>query len=282
MSIFFSYNGKFYKQGTPVISADNRSLKFGDGLFETMKIVDGKLELKEYHFERLFNGAKILGFDTPSHFTPTSFEKEISALVRKNNGDKNSRIRLMVFRGDGSLNGPQDHRPNYLIQSWPLPDVVNLNTNGLIIDIYPHVKKSIDILSNLKTNNFLPYALAANHAQKNNLSDCILLNTNGKICDTTVANIFIIKDNIIYTPSLREGCIAGVMRRWVIEKLKSGGIKVKEKSLTVENIKHSDEIFLTNSIYPMRWVKQFQEIRYTNKRIKILYSILIESLNTKS
>jgi branched-chain amino acid aminotransferase len=282
MSIFFSYNGRFYKQGTPVISVDNRSLKFGDGLFETMKIVSGKLELKEYHFERLFNGMKILGFDIPPDFTSIFFEKEITELAKKNTGHKNLRARLMVFRGDGSLNDPKDHYPNYIIQTWPLPDVITLNTRGLIIDICPGVKKSIDILSNLKTNNFLPYALAAIHTQKNNLNDCIVLNTNGRICDTTVANIFIIKDNIVYTPSLKEGCIAGVTRRWMIEEMERSGIKIKEKPVTVEDIKTADEIFLTNSIYPMRWVKQFENIKYNNKQIKILYNKLIGPNNLKS
>ena len=62
MSFFLSYNGKFYKEGTPVITPDNRSLKYGDGLFETIKMVKGKLQLKEYHFERLFNGMQILAF----------------------------------------------------------------------------------------------------------------------------------------------------------------------------------------------------------------------------
>jgi branched-chain amino acid aminotransferase len=277
MSIFFSYNGKFYRQGTPVITPDNRSMKFGDGLFETIKMKNGKLELKEYHFDRLFNGMKILAFDILSHFTPEFLEKQIMALAKKNKDHKTARIRLMIFRGDGSLNDP-DNLPNYIIQTWSLPTGTKLNTNGLIIDIYPHVKKTGDILASFKTNNFLPYALAAIHAKKNNLSDCILLNTKGRICDTTVANIFAIKDEVIYTPSLKESCIAGVVRRWIIENIKREGINIKEKSLTVEDIKQADEIFLTNSIYPIRWVKQFQNVKYTKKLTQVLHAFLLKGL----
>jgi branched-chain amino acid aminotransferase len=279
MGIFFSYNGKFFKAGKPVISVDSRALKFGDGLFETMKMVNGKLELAAYHFERLFNGMKMLAFDIPSDFTPAFFAKEISALIKKNNDHKAARIRLMIFRGDGTLN-LNNHLPNYIIQTWEFKNTLELNSTGLVIDVYPHVKKAIDILSNSKTNNFLPYALGAIHAQKNNLDDCILLNTMGKICDTTIANIFIIRNKIIYTPSLKEGCIAGVMRRWIIEKINYDGIKVKEKSLTIEDVKKADEMFVTNSLYPMRWVKQFQNIWYTNKQIKTLYPSLIKRLNS--
>lgn len=278
MGIFFSYNGKFYNTGTPVITPDNRSLKFGDGLFETIKMVNGTLELKEYHFERLFNGMNLLAFDVPPHFTPLYLEQEITALAQKNNDQKNARIRLMLFRGDGPLNDPDNHLPNYIIQTWELP-VTGLNTTGIIIDIYPDAKKGGDILANLKTNNFLPYALAAIYSKKNSLDDCILLNTKGRICDTTVANIFMIKDRIIYTPSLKESCIAGTIRRWMIENIKHEGKDIKEKSLTVEDLKQADEIFLTNAIYPMRWVKQFQNVQYTNKQIKILYATVIKNLN---
>jgi branched-chain amino acid aminotransferase len=278
MSIFFSYNGKFYKEGTPVITPDNHSLKFGDGLFETLKMVNGKLELKERHFERLFNGMKALAFDVPPHFTPLYLEKEITALAKRNKTNKNTRIRLMIFRGDGALNKPDNHLPNYIIQTWTLPSITKLNATGLIIDIYPFAKKSGDVLSNFKTNNFLPYVLAALHAKRNNLNDCILLNTRNRVCDTTVANIFIIKDKIIYTPSLKESCVAGIIRRWMIEKIKYDGAKIREKSLTIQDIKQADEIFLTNSIYPMLWVRQFQNVQYTNKEIKILFTTLMKSL----
>jgi len=279
MGIFFSYNGKFYKQGTAVISPDNRSLKFGDGLFETMKMVDGGLELKEYHFERLFNGMKVLALEIPPYFTDIFLENEIIALTKKNKEYQTARIRLMIFRGDGNLNSPDNNLPNYIIQTWPLPGVSKLNSTGLVIDVYPDVRKANDILANFKTNNFLPYALAAIHAQKNNLNDCILLNTNDRVCDTTVANIFIIKDKIIYTPPLKESCIAGIVRRWMIENIRYEGLKIKERLLTVEDVKQADEIFLTNSIYPIRWVKQFQNVEYTNKQIKILYAILTKALS---
>lgn len=278
MGIFFCYNGKFYKEGTSVITPDNRSLKFGDGLFETMKMVNGKLELKEYHFERLFTGIKILAFYIPPHFTPSHLEKEIVALAKKNDDYENARIRLTIFRGNGTLTDLDNHLPNYIIQTSQLP-AKHLNSSGITIDIYPDAKKCEDILANLKTNNFLPYALAAIHAKKNNLNDCILLNTKGRICDATVANVFMIKNRIIYTPSLKEGCIAGTMRRWMIENIKYEGKNIKEKSLTIEDIKQADEIFLTNSIYRMRWVKRFQNVQYTNTQIKILYTTLIKSLN---
>ena len=271
---FFIYNGKFFTEGTPVINIDNHSFRYGNGLFETIKSEYGKLLLHDFHFERLFFGLKILQFDVPQNFTVSFFENEILRLLKKNDHTKTARIRLMIFKGDGTLDNPQDHFPNYIIQTWHLPDSNSLNTSGLVIDVYHYAKKCCDTLSNIKTNNFLPYALAAHYAKKNNLNDCILVNTYERICDCTIANIFIIKNKKIYTPSLSEGCIAGVMRRWIIEKIKTEATLVIEKPLCIEDIKSADEIFLTNSIYPIRWVSQFQNVHYTNKQIQLLYSDL--------
>jgi branched-chain amino acid aminotransferase len=274
--LFFTYNGKFYKEGKPVITPDNRCLKYGDGLFETIKMVRGKLQLKEYHFERLFHGIDIMSFHIPPAFTAHFLEKEIIGLARKNKHFNTTRIRLMVFRGDSSLTLPENDLPNYIIQTWNLPGNDTLNTNGFVIDVYPGVKKSCDILSNLKTNNFLPYSLAATYAKKNKLDDCFLLNTNANISDTTIANVFIIKNKKIYTPSLSEGCIAGVMRRWIIEKIRTEGNAIIEKPLSIEDLKKADEVFLTNSIRPIRWVKQFQNVQYNNKQIQLIHKELVK------
>lgn len=274
---FFIYNGKFFKEGTSVITPDNHSFRYGDGLFETIKMVKGKLLLREYHFERLFNGMHILAFHVPAAFTPNFLEKEIISLAEKNMHDNTIRIRVMVFRGNGGLAEPENDLPNYIIQTWNLPDSTGLNTNGFIIDVYPDVKKSCDKLANLKTNNFLPYSLAAMYAKKNKFDDCILLNNLDRICDTSVANIFIIKDKKIFTPPLTEGCIAGVMRRWIVEKIKIEDNVIIEKPLSIEDIKQADEVFLTNSIYPVRWVKQFQNVQYNNTQVQLIYNELIKT-----
>lgn len=277
MSIFFIYNNKFHEEGNPVISPDNRGLKYGDGLFETIKMVNGKLQLKKYHFERLFNGMQILEFHIPSTFTASFLEKKIISLAKKNMHHNTARIRLMVFRGNSSFSSMENDLPNYIIQTQDLPDNNTLNTNGLIIDVCPGVKKCCDILSNLKTNNFLPYTFAAMHAKKNELNDCILLNSYDKISDTTIANIFIIKNKKIYTPPLNQGCIAGVMRKWLIGKIKLHGNAVREKPLSIDDLKQADEVFLTNSIHPIRWVKQFRNVQYTNKQVQLVYDELIKT-----
>ena len=96
---------------------------------------------------------------------------------------------------------PENHFPNCIIQSWPLEqEGFQLNENGLVTGIYSSARKTMDSFSNIKSNNYLPYAMAALHSKKQKWNDAFLLNTNGTICDSTIANVFIIKDDIILTP----------------------------------------------------------------------------------
>jgi branched-chain amino acid aminotransferase len=274
--LFFIHNNKSYPANTAVISSGNRSLRYGDGLFETMKLVNGNIINKEYHFERLFKGLALLQFDLPKNFNPIFIEKKINELVRKNKHSASARIRLMTFRGDGGIFDPENLYPNYIIESWPLSNESQLNENGLVVDVFPSAKKSCDSFSNLKSNNYLPYVMAGLYAKKNKLNDCILLNSFNRVCDSAIANIFIIKENKFFTPPLSEGCVAGVMRRWMLEKFDSEKYKVIEKKLSITDVLNADEFFLTNSIYNLRWVKSFKEKKYSNKISKEIYNYVLQ------
>ena len=277
MSIFFTCNDKIYKEGTSVITPDNRSLRYGDGLFETLKIYKGIIQLRDYHFERLFFGMDALQFEIQKYFTAVYLENKIAELCKKNQHDLFTRVRLMIFRGNGGLYDPENNFPNYIIQTWSIDGFSGLNSNGLIIDVYPDAKKSCDKFSHLKSNNFLPYIMAALHAKTIKANDCFLLNNYDRVCDTTIANIFIIKDEVIYTPALSEGCVAGVMRRFVIEKLTSD-FKIIEKPLSIEELQNADEVFLTNSIKGIRWVKQFRDSQYNNITVKKIHELFIKTI----
>lgn len=278
MGIFFTYNDKDFKEGTAVITPDSRSLRYGDGLFETMKTVNGSIQLGNYHFERLFSGLKRLQFEIPKYFSSSFLEKKIAELCKKNNHGALVRVRLMVFRGNGGLFDPSDHLPNYIIQTWRLTPEAGLNSNGLIIDIYPDAIKVIDGLANLKSNSFLPYTMAALHAKKLLINDCVLLNNHHRICDTSIANIYIIKGQTIFTPPLSEGCIAGVTRRFILETLTTSGFKIEEKPLTTPELENAEEVFLSNSIRGIRWVKQFRNNFYTNSTVVKIHEAFTKTI----
>ncbi|HTB99960.1 MAG TPA: aminotransferase class IV, partial [Ferruginibacter sp.] len=140
-------------------------------------------------------------------------------------------------------------------------------------------KKTYDILSNLKHNNYLPYVMGALHAKKEKWNDAIILNSANRICDTTIANIFIIKDEIIYTPPLTEACVAGVMRNYIVRNSKSSGFELIEKELTQEDVLNADEVFITNTIRNIQWVQSINNTTYNNTIIKKICIALLPALS---
>lgn len=277
---YFNYNGKIFKEGSPIIGADNRGLRYGDGLFETMKIKNGQLVFEDEHFARLWKGLRVLQFEIPKHFTVDSLRLEIITLAKKNGHEVAARIRLNIIRGDGGLYDAKNHGPHYIIQTWKLPDENGQwNGNGLVLGIYEEVKKGCDILSNIKHNNYLPYVMAALHAKSEKWNDAIVLNSNGRICDTTIANVFMVKDRTIYTPSLNEGCVAGVMRKIFIKKMTELGWQLVEKELPVDDLLNADEVFLTNSIYNLRWVQSIGDSVYQSTIFKQIYTEVIQTIS---
>ena len=261
---FLNFNGKLIDAATPVIGADNRGLRFGDGLFETFKYVNNELLLFDEHIARLFKGMNSLQIEIPKHFTPLKIHEQVIQLVNKNR-QKKARIRLTIVRGNGGLYDAENNNPIYLIQSWELPDANGmLNVNGLQLCIYNEARKMADHFSNLKHNNYLPYFMRALEAKKNKCNDAIILNNHGRVCDSTIANIFIIRDGAVFTPALTEGCIAGIMRKFILQKLRDSGFPITETSISTDDLLQADEVFLSNSIYNIRWVAGIDNISYTN------------------
>jgi branched-chain amino acid aminotransferase len=272
MNNLVNYNGKFVAADTPLIGAESRALRYGDGIFETIRILNGEIMHAELHFSRLFDGIHLLGFELPLVTNTDSLAALILATAKKNNLEKAARIRLALFRGNGGLYDPEHHRPNILVQCWPLPaQTGELNSNGLVLGIYPHARKSCDAISNLKTASHLPYVLAALHAKKMKWNDAVVLNAHSRVSDTSIANLFIIKNKQIITPPLSEGCVAGIMRRFLLRELPQYGFELAQQPLNPADIESADECFLTNAISGIRWVREFQEGRFTNAITKELF-----------
>jgi branched-chain amino acid aminotransferase len=271
---YLCLDGKILPADQPVFMADNRGYRYGDGLFETIKVVRKKIALEEYHFQRFFAGLKLLRFDIPSFLTAQKLQERIIHLCEKNKYDGHVRVRLSGFRGNGGLY-EGNNTLHYLIECWPL-DGNQWNENGLFIGIYPDARKSSDAFSNLKSANFLPYVMATRHAKENKWNDCLVLNEHGRIADATIANVFLIKNNTLVTPALTEACVDGVMRRYLLnENLK---LNVEEKSVTIEDILNADEVFLTNAISGIRWVKQIQDKQYGHSETLKIYKQFIKTI----
>ncbi|MBS1729794.1 MAG: aminotransferase class IV [Bacteroidetes bacterium] len=256
-------NEKFYLSESLMISPFNRSFRYGDGFFETMKFAKGEIVLGDLHFERLFSSLEKMYFKKPSFLHKDFLISHIQKLIAKNKHSGNVRIRITLFRGNGSLFDPENLLANVLIETSPLEQDA-WHKKGLVCGIYQDAKKTADQFSPIKSNNFLPYLMAAFWAKKNHLDDAILLNNFNRIADATIANVFLLKEGRVVTPSLAEGCIAGVMRKYFLGKMHECGIPVEETAIEPSDLELATEVFLTNSIFHVRWVKQIGKNHFKN------------------
>lgn len=275
---FVCVDGNIRSAEEALLFVSNRSFRYGDGLFETMKMINGRIILKKFHFERLFGSLQVLKYKIPSLFIEPVLESKIKELAEKNECSSLCRIRLTVFRGNGNLY-PTGELLNYLIECADLDASVNeLNEHGLSIGLYKEAHKTCDPLSAVKSANFLPYIMAAMYAEENKLDDCLLLNAKGAIADTTMANIFLIKGNNIYTPALSQGCVNGVMRRYLLDSFEKKGYACVEAELQEEDLLEADEVFLTNAIRGIRWVEKYTTREYKSSHAGKIYNDFIKTI----
>lgn len=276
---FLFSDGKILKHNQLLISPNNRAFRYGDGFFETMKWCNGQILLEPLHMHRLFSTLETLQFKPPSFFTAGYIQQAIQDLIKKNQHHGLARVRVTIYRGDGGIYDEQNHFPHLLIQTWPLNPMNNrLNENGLDIDFYRAAVKQADHFSLLKSNNYLGYTMAALWAKQQHLNDAILLNPQGHIADATIANVFIIQAGNILTPALSEGPVAGVMRQYLLAELKEKGYHVQEGIITTAQLLEASEVFLTNAIYGMRWVKQCGKSQYAPQLVQTLYQDIVAPL----
>ncbi|MBL7697346.1 MAG: aminotransferase class IV [Chitinophagaceae bacterium] len=273
---WLNLNGSLFDEKLPALRADNRAFRYGDGLFETMKVVVGAIRLKELHFSRLFSGMETLQIVLPGFISEDIFTDEISRTLRRNHISGPARVRLTVYRGDGGLYDFKSASAGYVIQVWPISSSsLAMNEHGLRLGLFEDGRKSVDTFANLKSNNYLLYAMGAIHARKNHFGDSLILNTHGRVCDTTVANVFWVSGGTIFTPPLSEGCVAGVMRNYLISRLPELSYTVMEKELHADELLEADEVFLTNAISGLKWVGEFKNKKYTNTVSSKIFQLTI-------
>jgi branched-chain amino acid aminotransferase len=167
-----------------------------------------------------------------------------------------------------------------LLETSSLPEqIYSLNNTGLKINVYKDARKACDNFSHIKSNNYLCYAMAALWVRNNNLNDALILNSFNRIADATIANVFIVKDGIIKTPPLQEGCIAGVMRRYLIKCFFEANLPLEETQLTLEDVLQASEVFLTNAIQGLKWVRSCGDSNYTSHLCSHLYNNFVRNLS---
>ena len=249
------FDGRFIPANQFSVPASSPGFRFGDGVFETICCINGRIRLEAGHFDRLFHGMDVLSLDKPAGFTRELLSQQILELTKRNHLAESARIRLTIFRSS-------DLTTHYLIEAQALPP---LETQPVNAALYTKDWKSTGILSNTKNNNYLLYILALQDAKERGFEEAIVLNQHGRICETNRSNIFLVKAGLLYTPRLSEGCVAGVMRRHLLKTLPALGFEVVETLVSKEQIADADEVFFTNAIHPIRPVGSIDRQTYESQ-----------------
>ena len=276
--LYINYNGFLYKEDEKVFTSKNRGFRYGDALFESIRVIDGQPCYLEDHFIRLKKGMKVLKMRS-ANISFNDLKTQINKLIEKNRITKGGRVRLTVFRSGDGLYTPENEGKSYVIEAKPFQEnYYVLNQTGLNIDVYNDIRRPRNILSQIKTTNNIPHVLAGIYKKENNLDDCIVLNDQGRIVEALSSNIFLYKNNNLYTPSIEEGCMDGVMRKQVLRMAKDLNINVFEGMLNGSMLLQADEMFLTNAINGIQWVASYRQKRYFNKATKEIIEYLNQSM----
>ncbi len=277
---YLLYNNKCYPVDEPIFKVTNRSFRYGDGLFETIRLIKGKLHLFDYHIERILNGAEFLKMEFPSNWNKAFFKKKVNELLEKNQEFENGKIRLSIFRADGGTYAPKSSKGNLLIEYEPLnSDRFILNKKGLKMEVFSEMEKTSNPFSNFKSSNALIYVLASIYRKEEGLDDCFIVNSQNRIIEGISSNLFIVKDGSLITPPLSEGCVAGVMRSYLLNLLEQKEIEYRMTPIQLEDLFQAQEIFLTDSIKGIRWVGSYKVKRYNLNLSEQLNQYLNEELD---
>ncbi len=266
MSILYqNSNGEILESSANVISSGNRAYLYGDGLFETIRVFNGKLINFENHYKRLEQGASVLKIRFPNYYSEQFFTEKIEELLKLSKIEKGGRVRLSIDRMAGGNYIPEYNEATFLIDVKPIhSNDYELNSKGVEVDIYTDIKKTRNKLSNFKTKNGLIYILSGIQAKEKNLDDLLITNENMGIIESSNSNLFVVSNGVLYTPGLEDGCLAGTMRMQIINIALEKGVKVYESNILPQNLLSADEVFLTNSIDGVKWVIGYRTKRYFN------------------
>lgn len=255
-------NGNILTTTNDTSIANNRGYKYGDALFETLKVVHGKILFWEDHYFRLMASMRILRMDIPMSFTMEMLQSEILKTIEANTLSKTSvRVRINIDRGEGGRYTPVSKTINYSIVVEPLEnDFYSITTSAYTVDLFKDFYVAPGLLSTLKTNNRVINVLGSIYAQENKLDNCLLLNTNKNVIEALNGNIFLVKGTLIKTPPLEDGCVKGILRKQliqIIEKLE--GFEIEETSISPFELQKADELFTTNVIAGIQTITQYRK-----------------------
>ncbi len=241
----FIINGEL----SSTINLADRGLHYGDGLFETLEVINGKPVFLQLHLERLFRDCQRLLFPAPNSQLLT---QEIALLCTHSEELKQHNVlKILITRGVGGrgYRQPQVIEPTRIIGLYPMP---NYNPDYQYYGVntrWCQLRLGINTaLAGIKHLNRLEQVLARAEWDEDDIQEGLMMNARDNVIEGKMSNLFYVKDNSLYTASLNDSGIAGIMRQIVLDEAASQGLIVIVHDYCKQTVLTADEVFLTNSI----------------------------------
>jgi len=279
MSGYISLNGKISQSDLPVFTVANRSFRYGDSLFETIKCINGTPLFLEAHLQRLYAGMELMEFEWNDQLLKSVINEEIKRLLVRNRYTEGARLRITVFRNDGGFFTPETNHVSVLLETSPDANTYQLNKEGYHLGVYSEIFKPIHPFNSIKSGNSLLFVKAGIAKKKQGVNDLIILNSKGLICETISSNIFLIIHNRLITPPLSEGCLPGIMRQNILALAPTLGIEVLETPIGTNALEQAEEVFISNAIQGVQWVMGHESKRYFHKISAKIITLLNEAVS---
>jgi branched-chain amino acid aminotransferase len=254
---FLNYNNNIIPEEQAPQLLPQSVFRSKEGLFESMLLIENKIQLIPLHFARLEKGIKQLNYAFPFPFDISFFEEAVLKTAKANSIYSFGRIRFQVFK---DIN----NSCSFIVEVFPMEaSVFEYNEIGWKLGLVNNDWKNLDENASLKSINPNLYTSTLGLVKENGWNDLLLVN-DGFISESGTANFFIVRDEVVFTPPIAQGCIAGVMRTHVLASIHQMGLKCFEKPISTEMLLQADEVFLTNAVRRIKWVSEIDKKKFFN------------------
>lgn len=268
-----NFNGTLLEEGTKFLNETNRGLRYGDALFETIRVVNSKIFFWEPHYLRLMASMRIMRLPIPMIFTMEQLEEEILRTLEANTLKSTAaRVRLTVFREPGGYYTPTNGDVSFIIEASALDTPFYTNSQDLYeVELFKDHYVNSGLLSTLKSSNKIVHILAGIYAKENGYQNCLLLNEQKNIIEASNGNLFLVNGTTIKTPPITEGCLNGILRKQLIDIIKkTSEFTLEEEPISPFELQKADEMFITNVISGMVSVSKYRKKNYDTTVTKVL------------
>jgi branched-chain amino acid aminotransferase len=237
-------NGQFVPEALAVVPVNDRGFMYGDGLFETLRVVNGRPFRLAQHLERMMHGADFLKIKCP--FTPKELQEFAGQLIEHNQRPE-AILRAVLTRGPGErgYTPRPDGRPTVVMTLHPAPPLDQPGSWKLVTASYRLT--AADPLASFKTLNKLTHIMARSEAVEQGADEALLVNTNGEVAEATSGNLFWVDEDTICTVPADRGVLPGITRAVVLEICQALGLPTNQRVIKSEALRNSVGIFITQS-----------------------------------